>query len=72
MQAAGTRREKKKASNTEGNEKQEDTDKKEDIQKGSDAEKSVSGEVTMWTGTWNDGLMDTLLEGFYKEYPDVK
>ena len=72
LAGCGNTKGEEKASNTEGNEKQEDTDKKEDIQKGSDAEKSVSGEVTMWTGTWNDGLMDTLLEGFYKEYPDVK
>ncbi len=37
-----------------------------------DAEKP-SGEVTLWTGTWNETLLPELLDkGYYAEYPDVK
>lgn len=61
-----------KETETGSKENKEVTEKSQDIGESSGAEDTISGEITMWTGTWNDGLMDTLLEGFYEKYPDVK
>lgn len=33
---------------------------------------SISAELTMWTGTWNDGKMEKLLEEFQKTYPNIQ
>ncbi len=32
----------------------------------------LNGEITMWTGTWNDGLMDDIMKDFYAQYPEIK
>lgn len=32
---------------------------------------SISATLTMWTGTWNDGKMEKLLEEFQKTYPNI-
>lgn len=35
------------------------------------ADTSISADLTMWTGTWNEGKMQKLLEEFQKTYPNV-
>ena len=32
---------------------------------------SISADLTMWTGTWNDGKMEELLAEFQKTYPNI-
>ena len=37
----------------------------------SDDPTQISANLTMWTGTWNDGLVDQLLREFQKTYPNI-
>lgn len=37
----------------------------------SDTSSEISANLTMWTGTWNDGKMETLLEKFHEIYPNI-
>lgn len=32
---------------------------------------TISGDITMWTGAWNEGLMEELMVGFNEIYPDI-
>lgn len=32
---------------------------------------SISADLTMWTGTWNEGKMETLLAKFQETYPNI-
>ena len=32
---------------------------------------TISGDITMWTGSWNEGLMEELMVGFNEIYPDI-
>lgn len=35
------------------------------------APETLSGDITMWTGSWNEGLMEELVVGFNEIYPDI-
>ena len=32
---------------------------------------SIAADLTMWTGTWNDGKMEKLLAKFQETYPNI-